>query len=106
MKSDQEFLAGIWNHIVNLEVEEREKAAARRRNRALRFRRVAVLGGILCAFLLLAALFPFLDGKSLMNAMNNWGVYVLAGFLLLGGYVAESRATAPIQNRERKGLQK
>jgi hypothetical protein len=104
MKSDQEFLAGIWNHIVNLEAEEREKAAARRRHRALRFRRVAALGGMLCAFLLLAALFPFLDGKSLMNAMNNWGVYVLAGFLLLGGYVAESRATLPTATQERKGL--
>jgi uncharacterized membrane protein len=104
MKSDQEFLAGIWNHIVNLEVEEREKATARRRNRALQIRRIAVLGGMLCAFLLLAALFPFLDGRSLMNAMNSWGIYVLAGFLLLGGYVAESRETLPRATHQRKGL--
>jgi hypothetical protein len=104
MKSEQEFLAGVWNHIVNLEAEEREKAAARRRNRTLQIRRAAVLAGALLLFLALAAILLLADGKQLMEAANGWGLYGLAGCLLLGGYLAESRAALPMHNHERKGL--
>jgi hypothetical protein len=96
VKSDQEFLAGVWNHIVNLEAEERDKAAARRRHRALQIHRIAVLGGMLCVFLL-AALFLLSGDRELANVS-----YVLTGLLLLGGYVAESRAALPHATHERK----
>jgi Flp pilus assembly protein TadB len=100
MKSDQEFLAGVWNHIANLETDEREKAAAHRRNRALQIRRVAELGVALLVFALVAVLL-LLGGHAWMDAR-----FALAGLLLAGGYVAESRATAPTAHHERKGLQK
>jgi uncharacterized membrane protein len=100
MKSDQEFLAGVWNHIVNLEADEREKGAARRRNRTLQIRRVALLGVTLLMFAL-AAVLLLLGGNAWMD-----GRYALAGLLLLGGYFAESRAAAPCAHHERKGLQK
>jgi hypothetical protein len=100
MKSDQEFLAGVWNHIANLETEEREKAAARLCHRALQIHRVVEMGAALLVFALVAALL-LLGGNAWMD-----GRYALAGLLLVGGYFAESRAAAPIQNREGKGLQK
>lgn len=91
MKSDQEFLAGVWNRIANLEAEELEKAAARRRNRRLGIRRAIILAGGLL-FLLLLVLFVFLGGyRLLMNTFGGPGQYGLAGLLLAGAYVLETR---------------
>ncbi len=80
MKSEEDFLAGMWTSIELLEAEQHQKNLARERNRRLMKKNIVMYTTMLLTLVLLILWGP----SNLGSIMGICGAYLLLGYILDG----------------------
>ncbi|MBT2290257.1 hypothetical protein J7E73_14120 [Paenibacillus albidus] len=78
MKSEEDFLAGMWRSVELLEAEQLHKKQARERNRRLMKKNIVLYTAMLFTFVLLILWVPSNPG----SIMGICGAYLLLGYIL------------------------
>jgi hypothetical protein len=80
MKSEEDFLAGMWTSIELLEAEQQQKNLARERNRRLMKKNIVMYTTMLLTLVLIILWAP----SNLGFIMGICGAYLLIGYILDG----------------------